>query len=125
MTQLRPMIVPIDDWDLRDPRGLFMVWEPPKQRETYILGIDPAGGIQGWDRKLRTSSDGSTDNSVIEVLRVGHRGDPDVQVAEFAAPVNPLDLCTYANAIGRAYAGRDETGMAQILLNGPQINSCF
>jgi hypothetical protein len=35
---------------------------------------------------------------------------PDVQVCEYAAPIDPEELADVANVLGRLYAGRDEQG---------------
>lgn len=96
-----------DDLD-SDPRGIIWVYEEPSIRSTYVMGIDPTVGITGWDRLLRTEDDFKTDNGSIEVIRVGTMGKPDVQVCEYAAPVDPEDLADVANALGRLYAGNDD-----------------
>src|SRR5262245_28532062 len=92
----------------RDPRGIVWMYEPPNSRATYCMGIDPTVGITSWDRSLRTQDDVKTDNGAIEIIRVGADGKPDVQVCEYAAPIDPEDLADVANMLGRLYAGRDE-----------------
>ena len=106
----------------KDPRGLFWVWEPPNQRASYVMGIDPTMGITGWDRDNRVTDDVKTDNGAIEVLKVGH-GDPgsphfipDVQVAEYAAPIDPEELANVANIIGRMFAGNNEDGQCLAII---------
>lgn len=91
-----------------DPRGVVWMYEPPETRATYVMGIDPTVGITNWDRALRTQDDFKTDNGAIEILRVGRHGQPDVQVCEYAAPIDPEDLADVANALGRLYCGQDE-----------------
>jgi hypothetical protein len=91
-----------------DPRGILWMYEPPNPRAQYVMGIDPTVGITGWHRNLRTEDDVRVDNGAIEVVRVGQDGRPDVQVAEYAAPIDPEDLADVANALGRLYAGSDE-----------------
>jgi len=91
-----------------DPRGIIWMYEEPQTRATYVMGIDPTVGITNWDRSLRTIDDFKTDNGAIEILRVGRQGKPDVQVCEYAAPIDPEDLADVANALGRLYSGQDE-----------------
>lgn len=91
-----------------DPRGIVWIYEEPNPRATYVMGIDPTVGITGWDRSLRTVDDFKTDNGAIEILRVGRDGKPDVQVCEYAAPIDPEDLADVANALGRLYSGATE-----------------
>lgn len=95
-----------DHLDL-DSRGIIKIFEPPSPKHVYAIGVDPTVGITGWSRELRTSDDYRTDNGSIEVIRVGT---PDVQVAEYAAPIDPEDLADVVNLLGRWYAGRDESG---------------
>lgn len=106
-------ILPIEPerLDHRDPdwRGLVKLWEPPRQRARYIMGIDPAGGIVNWSRARRFQDDAKIDNSAIEVIRVGNgRNIPDVQVAEFAAPMMAEDIVEIAVLLGRLYCGTSE-----------------
>lgn len=93
-----------------DPRGLVLILEPPSPRETYVLGCDPTVGIVGWHRQLRTRDDLRTDNGAIEVIKVGRNGKPDIQVCEYAAPIDPEDLADVCNILGRLYAGSDDSG---------------
>ena len=107
------------NWD-RDPRGIFWMWEPPDPRERYILGIDPTFGRTGWTRWSRTEEDLTTDNGAIIVLKRGKGGLPAVQVAEYAAPVDPFELAYIANVIGRVYGqgDTDTDGQALIIHEG-------
>lgn len=100
----------------KDPRGLILCMEPPSQRETYVMGIDPTVGIVGWNRILRTRDDLRTDNGAIEIIRKGRNGKPDVQVCEYAAPIDPEDLAYMANVLGRLYAGNDDTGQCLCII---------
>jgi|WetSurMetagenome_2_1015567.scaffolds.fasta_scaffold04523_3 hypothetical protein len=93
-----------------DPRGLVLMLEPPSSRETYVMGIDPTVGIVTWDRHFKTRDDLRTDNGAIEIIRLGRDGKPDVQVCEYAAPIDPEDLADVANMLGRLYAGSDDMG---------------
>jgi len=99
-----------------DPRGLVLMLEPPLNRETYVMGIDPTVGIVTWDRQLRTRDDLRTDNGAIEILKVGRNGNPDVQVCEYAAPIDPEDLADIANVLGRLYAGSDDMGQCLCII---------
>lgn len=109
-----------------DPRGIVHIWQEPVQHARYIIGLDPSVGITGWRRDLATDGDHKTDNSAIEVFRVDalkvpvlKDGKPDidpiskaprfyyrdVQVAEFFAPCDAVEIARVANIIGRIYAG--------------------
>lgn len=119
-----------------DPRGIIYLYEPPNPRARYSLGCDPTHGRTGWSRYSRTDDDYQVDNGAIEVLKVG-RGTPckqcnlltytctsespnhyapDIQVAEYAAPIDPYDLAAVVNALGRMYCGRDEDGQCPAII---------
>ncbi len=89
-----------------DPRGLLWMWEPPVKSATYAMGIDVAYGRTGWNRYNRSKRD--KDNGAIEVFRIGKMGAPDMQVAEYVAPVDPFELGDIANLMGRLYSGTEE-----------------
>lgn len=92
-----------------DERGVIWIWEQPRASSTYVLGVDTTVGITGWTRELRVEEDAKIDNAVIQVLRVGK---PDVQVAEFAAPIDQYELAKYVNFLGRMYAGNSDEQQA-------------
>src|ERR1700722_2276847 len=118
----------------RDPRGVLLIWDPPKKNSTYICGLDPTVGRTGWTRGTRTEDDHKIDNAAIEIFEVdgsrealwakdpnGNRIldiDPitkrqrylyrDVQVAEFAAPCDAVEIARIANVLGRIYSGDEE-----------------
>lgn len=94
---------------LIDPRGLLLVYEEPKAYHRYVIGCDPTFGISGWNRTLRTKDDARVDNAAIEIFRVGN---PDVQVAEFVAPVDAESLAPICNLLGRMYGIGEEDGQA-------------
>ena len=125
----------LESWDEinQDPRGILFLWEAPRPRAKYQMGCDPSYGITNWSRASRTEGDHKTDNAAIEVFRIdgeqelvwkmekGKRVkdiDPvtgkqrirfkDVQVAEFAAPVDPVEIAGVCDLIGRIFAGEDE-----------------
>jgi len=104
-------IVPSSPHD-HDPRGLLFMFEEPRKDCRYIVGVDPTIGIAHWNRNMRVADDTRTDNACIQVVRVGK---PDVQVAEFAAPMDALDLAPICNTIGHLYAGNSEDRMALII----------
>lgn len=108
----------IDD---EDERGILWVYEEPRQYATYVVSIDPTVGRPGWSREFRTEADLDTDNAAIEVFRAGHGGQPDVQVAEYAAPVDAIDIAPIVATIGQIYAGSHEDGQALIIgeVTGP------
>lgn len=116
-----------------DPRGLFLMWEPPERNAKYIVALDPTEGITGWTRAARTDGDHKTDNAAIEIFKVNGvteiaykevNGvkvpdiDPntkrprilyrDVQVGEYAAPVDAVESARVANLLGRIYCGQDD-----------------
>lgn len=95
-----------------DTRGIVYTWEAPNPNELYILGVDTSVGITGWTRELRTQEDAKIDNAVIQVLRKGRTGRRDVQVAEYAAPIDHYELAHVVNFLGRMYAGADEMDQA-------------
>lgn len=129
---------PWDEID-KDPRGVLLMWETPRTKAKYIMGMDPTQGITGWSRGTRTENDYKVDNGAIEIFRVDGEWehvykevknpsgqgtiripdiDPttrqhkkrykDVQVAEFAAPCDAVELARVANVLGRIYSGEDE-----------------
>ncbi len=110
----------------QDPRGLCHIWEEPKQHARYIMGCDPSVGITGWRRDLATDGDHKTDNSAIEIFRVDAIKEPvikdgkpeidpiskvpkfiyrDLQVAEFFAPIDAVEVARVCNLLGRIYCG--------------------
>lgn len=97
----------LDEYD-KDARGIFWMWEPPSRGATYCISCDPAQGRTGWTRYDRMREDRKTDNGAIIVLKIGKNGENDVQVGEYAAPVDAFDLGDVANLIGRMYAGTEE-----------------
>lgn len=97
----------------QDPRGIIWVWEMPKATASYIVACDPSYGIAGWDRALRTREDERTDNCAIQVIRCGH---PDVQVAEYAAPIDAEDAAAVVNFLGRMYGGSNDEGEALAII---------
>lgn len=124
----------------RDPRGVLLMFEPPKKRAKYIMGVDSSEGVTGWSRATRVSGDSKIDNSVIEIFESKGRCDliykvedgikvpdidpitkrqrkhyRDVQVAEFAAPCDPVEIARIANVLGRIYAG-DEDDQCELIL---------
>lgn len=102
-----------------DPRGIAWLWEPPSRGCRYVLGADVAYGRTGWNRYDRTREDAKTDNGAIEILRVGTNNRPDVQVAEYAAPVDPSELGDVINVLARLYAGLEEDQCKMIIETYP------
>lgn len=112
-----------------DPRGLLLLWEPPKDDCRYVIGFDPSEGITGWSRHSRTEGDDKVDNCAIEIFRPnGHSipalkdGEPvidpvtkkpvmlgvDIQVAEWVAPCDAVEGSRVASMLGRLFHGSDE-----------------
>jgi|WetSurMetagenome_2_1015567.scaffolds.fasta_scaffold01336_20 hypothetical protein len=113
-----------------DPRGICWIWEPPDPHAKYEMGLDPSVGITGWTRTGRVDNDSKIDNGAIEVFKIDaikrllydDKGQPDIddrtkqqkyvmadkQVAEFAAPVDAVEIARIACLLGRIYAGGAE-----------------
>lgn len=106
--------VPYDPDDIARERGILWLWEEPQSWADYVMGIDPTMGRAGWSRAGCRQTDDEIDNAAIEVFRKGNKreGKPDVQVAEWAAPVDAEDLAEVINYIGRLFGGRHEDGQA-------------
>ncbi|HKT90146.1 MAG TPA: hypothetical protein VJQ59_16995 [Candidatus Sulfotelmatobacter sp.] len=111
-------LVPAEDADYDgDPRGIVWMYEQPKPNGEYVIGVDPSVGIVGWNRFSRRDDDVKTDNAVVEVIKCGRGSEiPDVQVAEYAAPIDPDELAEVANIIGRVFGGRNEDGQAKCII---------
>ena len=103
----------LEGWD-KDPRGLLWMWEEPRPDCEYFIGVDPTVGLTGWSRHARTRDDAKTDNAVIEVFKSARKGDE--QVAEYAAPIDALDIARVINCLGKLYAGRAEDGEALVIV---------
>jgi hypothetical protein len=110
-----------------DPRGLLHMWEEPQKHRRYIIGCDPTFGQTGWNRSVRREGDHKIDNCAIEVfavdaLRVFARDEngkalideetkapkwfyQDKQVAEFFAPIDPVEAARVCDVVGRLYCG--------------------
>ena len=67
------------------------VWERPEEGESYYLGADVAQGIPG------------ADYSAVQVIRIGHAMEPDVQVAEWHGWETPTTFAHYIAALGLWY----------------------
>lgn len=106
---------PVDSFD-QDSRGIIWVWEEPRPNANYVVSCDPSYGLAGWNRALRTEDDEKTDNCAVEVIRCGTRGKPDVQVAEYAAPIDAEDAAAVVNFLGRMYGGANEEGEALVII---------
>jgi len=103
-----------------ESRGVLWMSEPPSSRHTYVIGGDPTVGIPGWTLQNRNPDDRTTDNATIEVIRCGKVKqiedgkeirivrEKDVQVAEYAAPIDPITYAGVLNAIGKLYRGNTE-----------------
>lgn len=116
---------PVDLFD-NDPRGLIWMWEPPRPGQLYFMGVDAAFGRTGWDRSARSEEDEKTDNGAIEIIRKGRAGNPDVQVCEYAAPIDSFELGYIANLLGRIYGQPDEDGQCKCIIEtypGPGANT--
>jgi hypothetical protein len=113
------MNIKVGKYDLRDldiadddVRGIVQIWEMPRDNANYVVSCDPSYGLAGWHRNLRTEEDEKTDNCAVEVLRCGAGRGADVQVAEYAAPIDAEDAAAVVNFLGRMYAGRGDDNQA-------------
>lgn len=95
----------VDPW--KNPLGVIWIWERPDRHYQYVIGVDASRGIPGWSR-LIPSDPGSIDNCAISVWKIGERGDPHTQVAEYAGPVTTDEAAPIVNYLGRLFAGRDD-----------------
>ena len=103
-----------------DPRGCVWIWEPPRPSALYKMAVDPSVGRTGWNRYQRSEADQYTNNGCIEIVRVGRNGEPDMQVCEYAAPVDAFEIGDTANILGRLYAGQDDDQcQAVVEITGP------
>lgn len=136
LTESKQVLEPVSDtrgWQTLtndEMRGLVWLFEEPKQKATYVISCDPAMGMTGWDRTI--PQDSKTDNSAIEVFRIGTRKSKitdkdtgkekeidiptDYQVAEFAAPVDYEATAATINALGRLYKGQGRMGVAHTII---------
>jgi hypothetical protein len=73
--------------------GRLYMWEPPQESETYYLGVDVAHGVPGGDF------------SVVQIIKIGHRTEPDEQVAEWRGWINPGPFAHVVCALGYWYNG--------------------
>jgi hypothetical protein len=124
---------PPKSWEtmsVAESRGIVWMFEEPKYNGTYVIGVDPAQGITGWDRTI-AQDDQHMDNSAIQVFRVGKREETvidkdgkektivvpiDYQVAEYAAPVDYEQTAAVVNALGRLYSGNGRMGVAHTII---------
>jgi hypothetical protein len=112
-----------------EARGIIWLFEEPKPKGVYVVACDPAMGQEGWDRTI--PSDAKTDNSAIEVFRLGSREKTvtddkgkektiiiptDYQVAEFAAPVDYEQCAAVINLLGRLFRGNGRMGVAHTII---------
>ncbi len=119
-----------DESVMADPRGWLCVWEEPMPGAKYIMSLDPTEGQTGWTRATRHDGDRKIDNAAIEIFRIDAlqrtkldaNGDiiidkytkqpdfiwRDLQVAEFAAPLDPVEAARIACVLGRLYCGDAE-----------------
>jgi hypothetical protein len=114
---LVPVRVPVADrvtGHSADPRGYILMYEQPDARFDYFIGMDPAVGISGWSRYNRRKDDARRDNSALQVVRRGFGNQPDCQVAEFVAPIEPVDFALYGYLLGRLFCGRSPEKQALI-----------
>lgn len=88
--------------------GRLLVWEPPSNSESYVLGVDPAEGV-------------GADNSVCQVIKLATLTHPAEQVAEYACNwKDPEEFAKVINTIGRFYHDSDGTeAFCTLEINAP------
>lgn len=92
--------------------GRLLVYEQPRDGFEYILGVDVAEGV-GQDR------------SVVQVLRLGTRYEPDEQVGEWASDWHTTNqLVKVIETIGWFYRSADLPALAVIEITGPGMDVC-
>ena len=113
-----------------DPRGLLLMWHEPKPNAQYIVACDPTMGITSWSRATKKDGDEKIDNCAIEIFQseaipmplFNEDGTPkidpatkqqafirrDMQVAEYAGPVDAVEAARICKLLGRIYQGSDE-----------------
>lgn len=115
---------------MADPRGLLWMWHSPKPNSRYVISCDPTMGVTGWSRAMKQDGDEKIDNCAIEIFEPsairmdllddqGNRKiDPqtkqpmyvmrDMQVAEYAGPVDAVEAARICRLLGRIYQGVDD-----------------
>lgn len=93
--------------DEKDPRGLILLFEPPRIDAVYSIGADPAVGIVGWDRRYRsdTKEELERDNAVASGWYRDSRTGLTTQAFEFAGPISAREFAKYLYALAKLYAG--------------------
>lgn len=102
-------LVPVHttDRDVKDPRGLILLFEPPRIDVIYSLGADPAVGITGWNRRFRSdeSSEIDRDNACLSGWYKDPKTGLAVQAFEYAGPISAREFATYCYVMGKMYSG--------------------
>lgn len=87
------------------------VWEWPEDDQIYYVAVDSALGVPDGDY------------SVIEVFRLGMKGEPDEQVAEWWGHCPPHELARISAALGFWYKGNGSATEIAIEYQGPGITT--
>lgn len=104
--------------DAHDPRGLVMMFEPPRLDVVYSGGVDAAAGIVNWQRDFRRDDDDELrrDNSTVSIWYHDRRLNAARQAVEFAGPVSPREFSPLVLALGRLYHGLNPEDMGMPLI---------
>ncbi len=104
--------------DTYDPRGLVMMFEPPRNDVVYSIGVDTAGGIVGWTRDFRRTDDDEMrrDNSVASVWYHDRATNSARQAAEVAGPIAPVAFAPLVLSLARLYRGLNTEEMGAPLI---------
>lgn len=93
--------VTLDENDPADADSVLFIWEHPRPRINYSIGVDTAGGK-------------GQDSTVISVWALGYGDQPDVQVAEFASSaVSHVEAFAFILAIAAYYKKFMEIGVTK------------
>lgn len=109
--------------DATDPRGLVMMFDPPRADVVYSVGVDTAAGIVGWSRDFRRDDDSETrkDNSCASIWYHDRKRNIARQALEVAGPIAPDEFAPLVLALGRLYRGMnaEEIGAPLIIEVSP------
>jgi hypothetical protein len=75
----------------------LVVWETPKRKASYVVGVDVAYGLEKEKH----------DSSSIQVLKIGTKEWPDEQVAEWHGNLTPDKLAGVAYVVGKLFRDRE------------------
>ena len=87
-----------------DPEGDFVIWEQPQPKAEYVLGVDPAQGVEG---------------GTLAAIVILKRGKKQKQVARWKGSVNALQLVPYIESLAYLY----NEGLVSIEVNSSGLST--